>query len=150
MQDENSGLREGEFLIEGGKEKLWRQVTPTWVHDGRVTSQIFKPTPKDIGELSVTRQSKVTPKEAYDYYTRILNLNSVGVYSVDVDEVRGEGLRAVDDSMVEDGETRPPGHSFIDFKHLTSKGSRERRGANLRDKAEKRGWQYRPGVADEQ
>ncbi|GAA1063528.1 hypothetical protein GCM10009574_011390 [Streptomyces asiaticus] len=144
MATDGSSLRPGEFEIVDEGERLWRQVNPAWIQEGRVTSQLFSPTPKDTGEVSVCRASKVSAESSYEHHTEVLGYKSVGVYSVDVVEVEDVGLRAVDDSQVNDGDERPPGHSYIDFKSASG-NQRKKRASKLRDKAEKRGWQYRPG-----
>ena len=36
-----------------GLRLLHRQVHPSWIQEGRITSQAFSPTPKDLGLLSV-------------------------------------------------------------------------------------------------
>ncbi|MFJ9088713.1 hypothetical protein ACIRL3_40525 [Streptomyces sp. NPDC102384] len=144
MVTDGSGLRSGEFEITNLEEKLWRQVHPIWVHDGRVTSQLFSPTPKDTGELSVTRSSVVTAEAAHHHHTEVVGLKSIGVYGVDVAEVQEVGLNAVDDSRVDDGVERPPGHAFVDFKAVSGVKQQKRRASALRDKAEKHGWQHGP------
>ncbi|MEU1939111.1 hypothetical protein ACH49O_17205 [Streptomyces coeruleorubidus] len=144
MATDDSSLRPGEFEITDQEEKLWRQVNPSWVHDGRVSSQLFRPTPKDTGEVSVTRASLVTPEAAYSHHTGVLGYASAGVYCVDVAEVHEVELRAIDDSQVDDGDERPPAHAYIDFKSVQSKGAQQRRASKLRDNAEKHGWQYGP------
>ena len=144
MPTDGSNLRPGEIEITDQEERLWRQVHPIWIHDGRVTSQVFSPTPKDSGEVSVTRASLVSPEDAHQHHTETLGLKSIGVYCVDVAEVQEVDLRAVDDSQVDDGEERPPAHAFVDFKAVESPKQQKKRASLLRDKAEKRGWQYGP------
>ncbi|MFJ8269350.1 hypothetical protein ACIQ8G_03085 [Streptomyces sp. NPDC094154] len=144
MATDGSDLRPGEVEITEHGEKLWRQVHPIWVQDGRVTSQLFSPTPKDSGELSVTRASIVSAKEAHQYHTEVMGLESIGVYGVEVAEVREVGLRAVDDAQADGAENRPPGHAYVDFKDVRSAGQRRKRASILRDRAENRGWQHGP------
>lgn len=43
---------------------LHRQVHPSWVQDGRATSQAFKPTPKDNGRLSVYDGDQMVAEKA--------------------------------------------------------------------------------------
>lgn len=38
---------------------LLRQVNPRWIREGRVTSQVFRPTPKDEKKLSVYDGAKI-------------------------------------------------------------------------------------------
>ncbi|WP_051731960.1 hypothetical protein [Kitasatospora phosalacinea] len=142
MQNDDAGLRPGEYILTDESEFLWRQINPAFIHDGKVSKQAFTPTPKDTGELSTVRSSKVTAEQSHSHHTAILGLASVGVYSVQVSDVAEVQLRAVDDSAVDDGDERPPGHAFVDFKTVTSSKARQRIGSSLRDKAEARGWQY--------
>lgn len=139
-------LRTGEFELTEDRELVWRQIHPSFVHDGRVSSQAFTPTPKDAGELSVTRSSLVDAQDTFEHYTETLGHPSVGVYSVTVGEVTQEGLRTVDDSNVSDGEIRPPAHAYIDFKAVSGKAAK-RVGGGLRAKAEARGWAHDTGTA---
>ncbi|WP_159048209.1 hypothetical protein [Streptomyces sp. XY511] len=136
-------LRPGEEIISNRDEKLWRQVHPVWVQDGRVTSQLFSPTPKDSGELSTTRSSIVSAESAHQHHTEAMGLKSVGVYSVSVSDVEDVDLLAVDDSKAEGGDNRPPGHAFIDFKRVSSPKQIRKRASILRDKAESGGWRHR-------
>lgn len=144
METDGPNLRPGELEISNGDEKIWRQVNPGWIHDGRVSSQLFRPTPKDTGEVSVTRSSMVTPEEAYHHHTVALGFASVGVFCVEIGEVNQVDLGVIDDSRVDDGVNRPPGHAYVDFKPVASKGMQQKRASLLRDKAEKHGWQYHP------
>lgn len=143
MAVDEPALRPGEEVISDQSEKLWRQVNPAWIQDGRVTSQLFSPTPKDTGEVSVTRGSLVSSEESHRYHTEDLGLRSVGVYFVEVADVGAVDLSAIDDSKSEGTEDRPPGHAFIDFKNVGSKQMRKR-ASLLRDKAEGNGWQHGP------
>ena len=65
---------------------LLRQVNPNWVREGRITSQVFRPMPKDKGQLSVYDGDQMTPQQAYAHYTQQLALNSVGIMAVTVAE----------------------------------------------------------------
>jgi hypothetical protein len=138
-------LRSGEVELVELEENIWRQVNPAFVHDGRVSSQAFTPSSKDGGELSSSRASRVTAKESFDHYVQILKLQSFGVYSLTVGEVRAEDLRVIDDSAVGDGENRPPGHVYVDFKGISRKDAKKAAG-KLRSAAEKHGWAYLPGA----
>lgn len=146
MATDSHNLRPGEFEIVSQGEKLWRQVNPSWIHDGRVSSQLFRPTPKDTGEVSVTRSSVVSPEEAHHHHTEVLGCPSAGVYCVEVGEVNEVGLRVVDDNQVADDEPRPPAHAYVDYKSVETKKLQQRRASILRDAAENHGWQYGPNV----
>lgn len=43
---------------------LLRQIHPTFIQYGRVTSQAFRPTPKDEDQLSVDNGDMITAEEA--------------------------------------------------------------------------------------
>ena len=58
---------------------LYRQIHPSFVQDGRVTSQAFRPTPKDQNQLSVYDGDLIGPPAAFEHYTEKLKHASVGV-----------------------------------------------------------------------
>ncbi|WP_194293419.1 hypothetical protein [Actinomadura macrotermitis] len=138
--NESEELRPGEELIGEVDEFLYRQVHPQFVQDGRVTSQAFRPTEKDAGELSISRGSQVSAEEAFIFHTARLQLDSAGSWIVSVDEVGKIGLRAVDDQHAP---TRPdpcpPGHGYIDFRSLQTQNALKKAASKLRDAAEVRG-----------
>jgi hypothetical protein len=61
---------------------LYRQVHPSWVQAGRITSQVFKPTPKDENKLSAYDGDRISAEKAWIHYTRELSLSSCGVVAV--------------------------------------------------------------------
>lgn len=115
---------------------LHRQVHPSWVQQGRVTSQVFRPTPKDNKRLSVYDGSRITAKEAWKHYTNQLGHDSIGVLAVTVTECLIRDLRVVPD----------PGtfseHILIDFTGLSG-NEIIRTSKYLTIAAMARGWQYR-------
>lgn len=117
---------------------LHRQIPSAWVQGDRVTSQSFKPYPKDDNRVSVYRDDLMNAYEAWRHYTEELSLNSVGVISVNVDECHNESL-AVDLDGVPF-----PAHASIVFAALLSKGQIEKTAGRLAAKARARGWQYGP------
>lgn len=139
-QETTSG---GEIEIDASDELLWRQVNPAFVDGGRISSQVFTPTEKDERELSTTRSSKATAEASFRHFTEVMGFRSAGVHAVSVAEVVGQGLRAVDDSAIEEAQ-KPPGHAYIDFKHVEAVKQRKKIGGKLRDLAEARGWQHGP------
>jgi hypothetical protein len=70
---------------------LLRQIHPSFVKLGRVTSQAFRPTPKDEQKLSVYDGDLIEPAAAWEHY-RKRNLESVGVMAVTVEDCRKEDL----------------------------------------------------------
>lgn len=114
---------------------LFRQVNPSWVQQGRVTSQVFRPTNKDAGLLSVHDGDLVSAEQAWGHFTGQLGCLSAGVLAVSVEECTVQQLPTrADPSQFRE-------HALIDF---TAYGSRdiERKAKCLRYHAEQRGWQY--------
>lgn len=114
---------------------LLRQVNPHWIRNGRITSQVFKPTPKDEKRLSVYDGDKVSPEGSFRHFTEKLSLSSAGVMAVTMAECRQEELPVIPDPAPF------PEHVVIDF--ISCSNSEIRTKAKLLTKAaENRGWQY--------
>lgn len=111
-------LLEEEEELADSDEMLFRQAHPQWVQQGVPTSQLFKPTPKDEGKLSTARQSKIDAEGAYKHHVDELGLASAGTFGVNLNEVGGAGLRAVDDSCRVD---MPNFHAYIDCRDRSRK-----------------------------
>lgn len=124
---------EPENRLQDPDELLHRQVHPTFLRDGRVSSQAFTPTPKDEGGLSVSRGARVTAEEAYRRHTEKKGLRSAGVWSVSVGECGQNELGAYDDPKPEDD-----AHALVDFRGL-SKGKVEQKAKVLAEMARRRG-----------
>jgi hypothetical protein len=116
---------------------LLRQVHPSFVQAGRVTSQALRPTPKDESLLSVYDGDLISAEKAWEHFTNQDNCRSAGVLAVTVDECAAEGLSARPDPAPF------PEHAVIDFTGLTD-NQIEKKGKKLKAKAEVRGWQYQP------
>lgn len=69
------------------KPTLHRQVHPSWVQDGRITSQAFGPTPKDVGLLSVYDGQQIAAEASFIHYTNVQKLTAIGTMSVTTEEV---------------------------------------------------------------
>jgi hypothetical protein len=65
-----------------GTTLLLRQVHPSFVQAGRVTSQAFRPTPKDESLLSVYDGDQITAENSWSHFTSQNNCRSVGVMAV--------------------------------------------------------------------
>ena len=115
---------------------LHRQVNPSWVQQGRVTSQVFKPTPKDNRRLSVYDGDQVNAFHAWLHYTTELGFASIGVLAVTVTEC--EDLELV----VEPDPTPFPAHAVIKFDACTA-SQIEKKAKRLKAAAEARGWLHR-------
>lgn len=114
---------------------LYRQVHPSWIKHGRVTSQAFKPTRKDQRMLSVYDGDRVSAEGSFRHYTETLRLPSVGVVAVTVGECRQERLPVTPDP------TPFPEHVVIDFRSCSNTEIRDK-SKYLADVAKRRGWQY--------
>ena len=114
---------------------LYRQIHPSWVQEGRATSQAFRPTPKDDNRLSVYDGDQITAEAAWKHYT--LKLPSVGVMAVTVAECEKRQLAVIPDPLPDFSE-----HALIDFTGLTANQTR-RTAQQLTAAANARGWQFR-------
>ena len=119
---------------------LHRQVNPAWIQAGRVTSQVFRPTPKDQSLLSVYDGDLISAENAWKHFTEKMNFRSVGVLSVCVMECEQQLL-----AVRPDPEPFPE-HAVIDFSNFT-KNEVERKAKLLKKAAEARGWRYREEVS---
>ena len=116
---------------------LYRQVHSSWVLEGRVTSQAFRPTPKDDKRLSVYDGDQITARDAFHHYTSVEGLPSVGVLAVTVENCQDQKLSVIPDPAPFQE------HVLIGFTNLT--GSQIRRAAQyLASAANSRGWLFRP------
>ena len=115
---------------------LYRMVSPSFMKDGNPTSQVFKPTRKDNGLLSVYDGDQISPQDAYEHFISFGN-KAVGVLAVTVAECESLDLAVIPDPapFAE--------HALIDFSAL-SRGMIRYAADELRVIANARGWQYRP------
>ena len=137
------------LALSNDDELLYRQVHPGFVRDGRVTSQAFRPTPKDDGQLSVALGSLTNAAQAYVHHVIALGLKSAGTFAVSVGECRAEELLAYPQPLTAPPEpVADPAHGFLDFRHF-SKAKAEAIGARLARRAVERGCLYRVPVGDD-
>ena len=118
---------------------LFRQVNPSWVQQGRVTSQVFKPTGKDRNQLSAYDGDLISAEKSWVHYTTGLELQSVGVLAVTLAECQEQQLPVTPDPA------RYPEHVLISFSGLT-RGQIEKAAKWLKLRADLRGWQYQAGA----
>ena len=114
---------------------LFRHVNPNFVREGRITSQVFKPTPKDKKLLSVYDGELITAQNAYMHNTVRLGFSSVGVVAVTPAECGKLGLPVNSDPIP----VRE--HAVIDFQGC-SNTQIINKAKYLKDAALRRGWQY--------
>lgn len=119
---------------------LLRQIHPSFVQDGRVTSQAFRPTPKDEFLLSVDDGDRVTAEASWQRFITSTACKSVGVQAVSQAECAAQEL-----PVIEDGEPHPE-HCSVDFTAFDKKAI-EKKSKLLRAQAETRGWLFREAVA---
>lgn len=115
---------------------LLRQVHPLFVQEGRVTSQVFRPTPKDESLLSTYNGDMISPQGAFEHYTNKPSCQSFGVMAVTKCECDTHDLPVIQDGVPF------PEHVSIDFSGK-AKSAIERIAKLLRNVAEQRGWLYR-------
>jgi hypothetical protein len=119
---------------------LYRQVHPSWVRNGRVTSQAFHPTTKDNNRLSAYDGDQITPEDAWNHYTSVLEFKSTGVIAISVEDCEDQEL-----SVESDPQPDFLQHVLIDFSGLaTNKMKRVAR--RLSRLAGSRGWVFRVSV----
>jgi hypothetical protein len=136
----------GQAPITDEDEVLLRQVHPTFVRDGRVSSQAFRPTPKDQKQLSVAQGSKTTPQAAFELHTQCKKLASIGTWAVTVGECQALTLTVRPDPLLA-GDCPEPAHALIDFSAL-SNSKIDAHGTRLARHANERGALY-PQPSDE-
>lgn len=122
---------------------LLRQVHPSFVQADKIssqvfsiTSQVFRPTPKDENKLSVYNGEKFTAGDSYIHFLEVDDNKSDGVVAVTVQECATENLNCEEDNWPFDG------HAIIDFTNLTN-GEIERKAKKLKAFATTRGWLYK-------
>jgi hypothetical protein len=129
--------------LEDLNELLFRQVHPSFIRDGRPSSQAFRPTAKDDGELSVSRETLTTPERAFRHHTEQLELGSAGTWAVTVGEAREQSLLSYPDPIEKSEEAvADPAHAIIDFVPIAAKNQREAKAVRLQRKATARGRLY--------
>jgi len=119
---------------------LLRQIHPGFIQDGRVTSQAFRPTPKDEFLLSVDDGDRVSAEASWQRFITNPACKSVGVQALSQAECTAQEL-----AVIEDGEPHSE-HCSVDFTAFDKK-SIEKKSKVLRAQAEMRGWLFREAVA---
>lgn len=118
---------------------LLRQIHPSFVQDGRASSQSFRPTPKDEFHLSVDNGDRVTAEAAWQRFTSNMNCVSAGAQAVTLAECADQAL-----PVIEDGNPHPE-HCSIDFSAYDKK-TIEKKAKLLRAQAATRGWLFKESV----
>lgn len=128
------------------KERLLRQVNPSFVRAGRPSSKVFEPKPKDEGLLSVCRESLRPAAAAYEFFIKIPKCKSVGVLAVTVGDCAAESLPAHDAPLTaaDDG-IDDHAHSIINYNGVTPEQIEEKAIA-LHRAALGRGYVHQPAA----
>ncbi len=115
---------------------LLRQIHPGFVQQGRVTSQAFRPTPKDERKLSMYDGDQISAERSFQHYTNTPSCLSAGVLGVTVAECQELDLPTMPDPepFIE--------HVLIDYSAFDKKVV-EKKAKLLKAKAETRGWLFR-------
>ena len=125
-------------------EILFRQIHPSLLQDGVISSAVFIPTMNDDGKLSVDRSSKTTTTASFDLYIGS-GRASVAVCGVTVEEYDKENIPCYPDPL-EAMEIlhANPAHAYADFNAF---GTNQRRklAQRLRNVATVRGFLHRIG-----
>jgi len=103
--------------LQNASEELLRQIHPSFIVAGRPSSQAFRPTKKDEGQLSVSMGSKTSPAQAFELHTGAKGLDSAGVWSLTVGDCDALGLSAYEDPVIEP--VADPAHAVVDFAGMT-------------------------------
>lgn len=112
---------------------LLRQVHPSFVQQDRITSQVFRPTPKDENLLSVDNGDMISPVDSWKRFISNPSCQSAGVMAVSFAETEQANL-----AVIEDG-TPYPEHCSIDFSDLSG-GEIAKKAKKLKIAAEEKGW----------
>ena len=105
---------------------FFRSCSPSdvwWDRDNdKPSSQLFTPTPKDQGKLSVASSKKTSAENFYREFTQELNLESRGIWAVSEMELQpvpnvkdGEGDPVTIDCIEDEGPSKPTGHCLMDL-----------------------------------
>lgn len=115
---------------------ILRQVHPSFVQEGRVTSQAFRPTPKDDKKLSAYHGDKVTPAQSWEHFTQQPDCKSAGVMAASHAECIAKELTVEADGIPF------PEHVSIDFSQYEENDIKKKAKLLARD-ADARGWLHR-------
>ena len=104
----------GELLADVD-EVLFRQIHPSFLDNGKPSSQPFAPTAKDQDKLSVDRSSLTDAASSFALFTGAGH-QSVGVYGLTVGEFGAELIPCLSDPLPAVGaEPANPAHAYADF-----------------------------------
>jgi hypothetical protein len=117
------GFRAGEEAVTDRAER-WFRACPddldSWDDKNDApTNLMFKWGSGDAGELSGTRSDKTTAEKTFDHLVEVEGRAIKQIRSVTVEKLSAESLHLHDDSANLPGPPdSPPGHTFLDVRHL--------------------------------
>ena len=118
---------------------LLRQVHPSFVQEGRVTSQAFRPTPKDDKRLSTYDGDQITAEQSWEHFIQQPDCRSAGVMAASYAE-----CTALELNVVADGATFQE-HVSIDYSQYVESDIKKKAKLLARD-AQERGWLHQQPI----
>ena len=115
--------------------RLYRVINSNFVQSDIISSQAFRPRPRDRKRLSVYDGDQISPEAAWRHYTNDPSNPPTGVLAVTVAECSAERL------PVQPDPAPFPEHVLIDFTEFGT-NQIKRKSESLRDKAVARGWVF--------
>lgn len=112
---------------------LLRQVHPSFVQEGRVTSQAFRATPKDEKKLSVYDGDQITALDSWSHFVQQPDCSSAGVMAISCAECAAQTLVVNPDGVPF------PSHVSIDFSEFAESEIKKKAKILAKD-AQMRGW----------
>lgn len=112
---------------------LLRQVHPTFVQEGRVTSQAFRPSPKDDKKLSTYDGDLITASNSWAHFTQNPDYRSAGVMATSHADCLLQELTVEADGIPF------PEHVSIDFSKYDESDIKKKAKLIARN-AQARGW----------
>jgi hypothetical protein len=118
----------GEAVVTGG-ELWWRQCPagPAFFDEvkGQPTNVMFRWDERDAGKLSGARATKSTAEQAYKHRTEVEKRPSVGTWGVPASVASKVDSQFIDDSATLPAPPdSPPGHTYLDVRHIPLDKSR--------------------------
>lgn len=104
---------------------LHRNVNPNHADDDFVvTMQAFSPQSKEDYKLSLDSETIWNAQESFHYRTKVLERNSLGVWTLDIEEFLKLDLQVEADPVLPP-EPSNPSHSLVDFAHKDKAAKRD-------------------------
>lgn len=117
----------------------FRQIHPSHLQSGVVSSEAFRPTAEHKGLLSLYDGRLINPEASWKHYTDVLKKQSSAVYAVASSECAEVSLAVIASPEIF------PEHCHLDFNTLDPK-KHKNTARKLRDRATARGSLYSPSL----